>query len=298
MQISIKACLWTMLGMTVAIVAALGVLSHRSLVAAGYGLRQLLATTEIVSRHQTGDMMHDAIRGDVMAALVAEGPGEWREVGIAFEAHVREFRAVVAANAGASVDAAMRESFAEAARGIEAYVAAASSVIEAARTDKARARALYPAFAAKFGELEESLGAITEQLTSVARSSREDEQRLIDRALRIGLAVGAGACALALLLALWVARRIRGGIAALVGTVRQIQATHDLARRVPPGGTGEIDELAYCFNGYLGEMNEVIAEVQQGATAIKQRADQVSLASDVLASGATSQAASIEQVTA
>ena len=42
MQVSIKACLWTMLGMTVVIVAALGILSHRSLAAAGDGLEQLL----------------------------------------------------------------------------------------------------------------------------------------------------------------------------------------------------------------------------------------------------------------
>src|SRR3546814_13529434 len=66
-------------------------------------------------KHMEADMMHDAIRGDVLAALLV-APGDAagaKEVRDAFDEHAQRMRKVIAENAAAQLPQAIAQAIAE-----------------------------------------------------------------------------------------------------------------------------------------------------------------------------------------
>lgn len=129
--------------------------------------------SEIVRRHLAADMMHDAIRGDVLKALLVEHGAlglTIAEVKSELDEHITEFNAnveqalVLAKGADRAVLEALMEPLA-------AYAAAAQSTVALAETDVDAAEAAFPAFIEKFEILEGTMGAATDELSAAQENS-------------------------------------------------------------------------------------------------------------------------------
>src|SRR5688572_16983274 len=130
------------------------VISVQALNGTGETAHELLASAEATEDVLLADMMHDAVRGDVLQALVSDGQGSLYEGAVADLAEHDQFmREILAEVAGDDLDAEVDAAVAEVTPAVEAYLAAAADIVATAGVDPQAAQEAYPAFAAAFAAL-------------------------------------------------------------------------------------------------------------------------------------------------
>ena len=95
-----------LLPVAVGVVAVLAVAGSGSRTASGLQdvTHGITVDSEVLANHLTGDMMHDALRADVLAVLLSETPAEVAEHRAAIEEHGATFLEMQDANAGLTED--------------------------------------------------------------------------------------------------------------------------------------------------------------------------------------------------
>ncbi|MGE0742203.1 MAG: methyl-accepting chemotaxis protein [Hyphomonadaceae bacterium] len=148
-------------------------------------------TANLLRSHLTADMMHDAIRSDVLAAITAGNPASGialADVRVDFAEHVTEFRAMIAAEGEYAQTEAEREAVTGVATPLEAYVNKAEEVVGLAETSPAAALAELPQFFDQFRVLEDSMEAVTEVISTSAEETKAAADR--DTAFAFWLMIG------------------------------------------------------------------------------------------------------------
>ena len=155
-----------------------------------------MGTTSIALRNQMeADMMHDALRADVLSALHAvtakdAAAGEQTRKGLA--GHTKHFRDMIAENQKLTLAPKAAAAIKEITLPLENYIAAAESEVALAFKDAAAAEAQLPAFVSAFSVLEDKMNAVSDvieesgktvQAQSVALVS--DFHRLLGQALAV-----------------------------------------------------------------------------------------------------------------
>ena len=117
----------------------------------------------MLRNHMVGDMMHDAVRGTVYAALYGAASGKPAQIAAArkdLAEYAANFRQIMAENRKDAEEAKLQALLDKTDADVEAYLSIARKMVDAAATDRARAEALFPEFNAKFDALEDSMEAI------------------------------------------------------------------------------------------------------------------------------------------
>ncbi|CAD0351528.1 methyl-accepting chemotaxis protein [Xanthomonas sp. WHRI 8391] len=178
-----------MLGILV-LVAALALLA---LGGVGYnGQRGLLAaiaaqviSSDALRNHMQADMMHDALRGDVTAALLAASRQDDAAIAAARTSlgeHATEFRQSLEANRTLPLDPALRSELEAVTPTLQAYIAAADQVMTLAETH-ADSGTAYADFNDKFGQLETRMGAISERILALNAANRSQAEHYSQRVM-------------------------------------------------------------------------------------------------------------------
>ncbi|MBL8877670.1 MAG: hypothetical protein JNG88_01005 [Phycisphaerales bacterium] len=240
-------------GIFCALLAAVGWWSARLL---SGSLHSSVLAASAIRNHLEGDMMHDALRGDVFAALFAKSPDETAaartdvaEHSARFQEYIRENQALApkvfepgVLNALTAVDAPLR-----------AYIASANELVDLALNDREKAEARMPEFYASFSALEEQMENVSDKLETAAASiGALGQARERTASWAMGLTT-----LFTIPLLLWVATRISNSV------VRPIE--------------------------------RVMSELSEGSETLTQVAEQAAAAAGTLAQGASTQAESLEQ---
>jgi len=154
---------------------------------------------EALGNHQEADMMHDALRGDVLAALLAKRLGTpATEVESALQEHAAEIRKRVAANKDLPLDSRIRHQLNLVQAPLNEYVEAAISLTALGLKDPEAGAAQLPAFMEKFEALEESLGNVRieiEKLVNATTDNSQSEAKLGTWLMILAVVVNAGTLA-------------------------------------------------------------------------------------------------------
>lgn len=215
----------------------------------------------MLRNHMVGDMMHDAVRGSVYAALYGAASGQPAQIAAArkdLAEYSANYRQIMAENRKDAEEPKMAALLEKTDADVEAYLGIAAKMMDAAATDRARAEALFPEFNAKFDTLEESMkaiGLVFEELLSQQNAAAQSNSwlLLVFFAL-VSLAVVSGT--------VWMVRRAI--VARLIRLAERLGtlASGDFAAPVPEADTSdEIGDIARA------------AEVFRAAALAKQRAD-------------------------
>lgn len=146
----------------VVLAVCVGLVGEVGLRSVSNGLREVLETSQILRNHLESDMMHDAIRGDVLGAMLAQTPQGRDQVRAELEEHSNTFNELLAANLALVNDAAVHDALVAAQPALESYVRSAGEISAAAAIDAEHARAALPEFQAAFGLLEERMEALSD----------------------------------------------------------------------------------------------------------------------------------------
>ncbi|HVY89223.1 MAG TPA: HAMP domain-containing protein, partial [Hyphomonadaceae bacterium] len=158
------------------LVAFCGAANYWSTSTLGAALDDAEVDGEMIRTHMSADMMHDALRADVLAALTSLSPQsglKLADIKEEMKAHAEEFRTSIAHEKDLDVAPEVREAL----KGVEAplgeYVAAAEHLFNLVETDPANAMAGLPAFMKQFEALEVAMSSVSDVMAANGAADRK-----------------------------------------------------------------------------------------------------------------------------
>jgi len=167
------------LGITVAILAICGATG-----AAGWwGVASLAdkmtrsgETMMALRHHMEGDMMHDALRADVLMALQVAQTGDARQqdqVMADLQEHVKTLETAMQANRELALGPAVQQALTQVQAPLAAYVGEAQKMVRMAFENSHMAAAAFPQFMQSFSAMEEALANVSDGMEAAASAAEE-----------------------------------------------------------------------------------------------------------------------------
>jgi methyl-accepting chemotaxis protein len=230
-------------------------------VSAGEGMREAMklkgelastiASADVLHQHMVADMMHDALRADVLSIMAASQPGSGVDMAESRQdlaEHAAKFREVVGANLAQAQDPDSRKALEEVKGPLETYIAAA----EAIGADPTQALARYADFKARFSALETAMEEAAEKIDAASAATVARAQARANWAVGLMAAVLAVGVAFAVALIVMARRTVLAPIRDLTADMRELAAGNtDIALK----GADRVDEV--------GDIGRAVRQFQQ-----------------------------------
>jgi methyl-accepting chemotaxis protein len=162
---------------SVLVTLVVGAIGLTGMTIAATGVDRVNTLADAIRNHMQADMMHDALRGDVLLGLKASAEGDGATVSAAaaeVRQHSEDFKASIGQNAQLKLSDDIEQTLLALQPRLDAYVASASAIVELARTDSAAASAGFPEFIRNFEALEADMEAAGDLIQSAAGQTNTD----------------------------------------------------------------------------------------------------------------------------
>ncbi|BBH66627.1 hypothetical protein ACTI_33120 [Actinoplanes sp. OR16] len=219
--------------------------------------REIATISSAMSDQWNADMMHDALKADVMSAMYSgSDDGEVTGHGDTMVAKFDE--------AAAQAPAGMRADYAKVRPDVVAYAESAAATVRAAVADRAAAGEQLTAFLTAYAALEEELGGLDDEMLAevdAVSAQGQDASTTSSRFIKIAAFV---ANLITVIVCFFTIRAIRRPLRAMRETLHTL-AQRDLTARAPIVARDEFGEMAQ-------ELNEALTAIQ---TTVKATAERV-----------------------
>jgi len=254
-------------GLVCAIAAGAGVFTVDRL---GSELDNSLRVGQIVRAHMQGDMMHDAIRADVIGALESTiiGSGfDIEKISADFAEHSKSFRESIEAASKLAVDPAIGEALKAVEAPLLSYEQSARAIIGMATGDATGARAAYPAFMQQFENLEGAMEEAADKIEAVAAAEAVTARDLSQVGLILMLGLLGVGVAVAAAIVLVARRQVVRPLLDVTNVLERL-AKGDLTAE--PARSTSQDEIGR-MNGALQAFRQAVIDRQTELEAADQR---------------------------
>lgn len=265
----------------------------------GKALSENELSVNALRNHMEGDMMHDALRADVLAAFVVQ-PGDGaaaEQVRQDLQEHSQWFRKVVEQNQGLPLNDAIHQALVELRPDLEAYIGAAESIVGKALLDPVAARAELPQFVQAFKELEgrnEALSSLIEKHVEQTNRAREDSMRYSAWMLAGGILV---ACLVLGQLCRQLLRAVLQPLRKLVSSARVI-AQGNLQEPIGVDSNDEAGQLQRALGEMQENLRQMITIIRQESEELHDTSQSIGQTSQSIVHGASQQADSATSMAA
>lgn len=147
--------------------------SSRQLSAAAVRQQQ---AAESLANHLSADMMHDALRGDVLTLLRTSSPAAHDEAAAELDEHAEQFVSHLASNEALVRDPRILQGLREIRPALDAYIEQARKLELLTRDDQGAAEAGLPAFFEAFEDLEQQQAAVSELIETQVDQAGADAE--------------------------------------------------------------------------------------------------------------------------
>lgn len=220
--------------------------------------------------HMVADMMHDAIRADVLASLVAANETERQAARSSLEEHLRELNEQLVANDRRGLSTAVRAQLQTARLKLANYERLSLHVVGLAANRQAAMAAL-PEFHETFDQLEEELEQVGNALEAESAQVGATTQAALDR-FRRALVVSCVLASLVMMVLSYVlSRRILGPLDELTKAANAL-ARGEVNQEVHHRASTELGVLAESFRSmivYLREVGSAVAALGNGNFSVR-----------------------------
>ena len=299
-SMTIKQKLWGFAFLSVAFSAAIAAAGYWGQQQIGAAMSDVMVNSAAQKNQMQADMMHDALRADVLAALLAGQKSEAdrgedaKRITSDLREHANIFRERLDANEKLPLDATIKKALSESGVVLDSYIRAAESIVGLAFTDAVAGQAQYPEFEKAFEAVESMMGETSELIESRSRQSEASSDSAIVTA-QGAIVLGLLGCALVLFgISFVFTGAITRPLDAAVKFARAV-AEGDLTQRVEVHSTDEVGQLMQA----LKEMNEnlvrVVGQVRTGTDTVATATSQIAAGNLDLSSRTEQQASSLEE---
>ena len=276
-----------LLPVAVGVVAVLGVAATGSSTASDLQAvtHRVTVDSEVLANHLTGDMMHDALRADVLAVLLTETPAEVAEHRAEIAAHGATFLEMQDANAGLTEDAELRTALSDARPTLEAYLASAQRIADVAATDRAAAKALLPEFATAFEELATAQEALSERIGDDIAADREASADVAASARRTLLGSAGLALLVVIALGFVVARSVTAPVTRLQRRLTLL-GDGDLSAEPEAWSADELGDMGRALETTQASLRRTVLTLGGNSQALSAAAEELSVTAQAIATSA------------
>ena len=246
-------------------VASSGYVGNREL---STSLGDITTNFSALKNHLSADMMHDAIRADVLSALYAGEVGNQemlRDAEASMQDHANELRENLGKNAALDLDPHIKKALIQIKPTLDKYVASAHDIIALAGKNRVAADAQLPAFRASFSALETDMAALSELIkTNTDRSQQSGEMVATDsqKLLTISTIIS---CAALLIISYFLSKGIITRLNEFSQHVNEIAQQGNLAAVIPATGHDEITQVVRTFNHFTAKLRDTMLQFNQAA---------------------------------
>ncbi len=289
---------------SVAVGAAIGA-------AALWGINQLNGTIDEVAvtasalrNHMDGDMMHDGIRGDLLAmfyARDAKSKTEFQEATLQeatrnLREHVERFRSDLAANGALRLEPEVRKPLDEMIQPLEQYLQLAQAIGLLLETNRHKADSLYPIFKESFSALEDKQETVGFAIEAAAKKAQGKAVQMTSSTQRVIVLFAVAGSLLTMIVGYLSARSITKPVKRLVKAAEAV-AGGDLCVAITMRSKDEIGKLAESFNKMVEDMRATVTSLRQSIEMVSTSCREISNSTEEISAGATQQSDSAAEVT-
>jgi methyl-accepting chemotaxis protein len=307
MKLTIQTKLFAMSALGLLFVCAVGATGYVAATRLTGAAGKIVDTGSALMTQMAADQDHDALRADVLAALLAgekKDEAEQKAVREELDAHSKDLRESMKKLETFALDADALESVRHTGPALLAYLASADDIVTLAATDRDAAGARLPAFLVAFKNLERDMASMSEKIEQQARTTR-DASEAISATAKVTVVAAALACGAALALLGWIiSRGIVGPIRRAVQIAEQV-ARGDLRSHIRVSGNDETAQLLAALRSMNDNLARVVGSVREGSNNIAEGSSHISAGNldlsqrtELQASNLQQTAASMEEITA
>jgi methyl-accepting chemotaxis protein len=284
-------------------IAAIGMINIQRLDTA---LVSVTDTGQAVHRQMDADMMHDAIRADVLGALLAVRQGDATRTQAAqhdLSEHIERFKKEIAGNAQSEIGAAALHQSESMAPVLNSYWDTANEIITALAAGKADVSGDMTRFEQNFSTLEGEMEKLSDLIQAQAEIAKNDAHgRISGSFYSTATILVVSMIALGLLVRVLFIRVVHP-LATLAQTASDIRDSGNLTLRAPDTHDNEIGHTVRAFNALLDSLQAIVREVRSDSEQIHRygqslssAAQQTAGASEKQSEAASGMAAAMEQL--
>ncbi|MDI3250624.1 MULTISPECIES: methyl-accepting chemotaxis protein [unclassified Pseudomonas] len=268
----------------------------------------------VLRNHMEADMMHDALRADVLSAMLVglgKSTSTPAEVNSSIKEHAEHFREVLADNLKLPLDASIKASLEKIKPSLDTYISAGERIVALALDNPEAARGELQTFNAAFSQLEEQMAGLSELIENNTQLTSTGTRQTISNANWTLIIVLGASLLLLLAQGRWVTLSIMGPLRT-ASHIAQSIAHGNLSEPIAePKNQDEasalIRSLATMQRDLRG-MIEVVRSNAHGVNGMSERlsqgchevagsSQQQSVAASTMAAAASEMTASIEEIT-
>jgi len=293
-----KMLVFSLLGLV--FVLAVGGIGYAAVVRLADAAHGITATSSALKSQMEADMMHDALRADVLHALLAgsrKASAEQASVQADLDEHVKQFRASMEALRAMSLAPEVDAALTKVRPTIDDYVAKAGQVSQLAFSDLAAAETQFVVFSAAFKSLEDEMEALGELIEAKVLATETESVASAGTARLIMLAAAVVSAVLLLLIGTLIGRSITGPLDRALHVTRKV-ASGDLGSRIDVTGTGETAELLASLKGMNDNLVQLVRTVRDSGQSIATGSSEIAMGSADLSQRTEAQASNLEQTAA
>ena len=302
---SIQSLLKLNAGFSLGILLVLGAGSTTAMLELNSAVNQLTSSSESVRTQMDADMMHDALRGDVLEAiklqLMADSAGKAAVLN-AVDEHGNRLLSNLGENRSNPDNQELAKEMDEVLQVAERYVASARQMTKDAAGSVPTDRQ-WEQFMADFESLEQSMEKLSDSLASKAATAKASSRTVVELALAIMI----GFVVLAIIGVFVIVRRLGKSIGqpldALVKTVTRIDQQGDLSLRTENRHNNEIGDVIKAFNALMDSLQNIVRgvrlssqELLSSSNHLGEAASQSLTSSQANSDAASSVAAAVEEL--
>ncbi|MFG6449163.1 methyl-accepting chemotaxis protein [Roseateles sp. BYS180W] len=262
--------------------------------------RNMQLVGEALRAQTEADMMHDALRSDVLAALYAASQGDTPkqdDVNKDLSEHVENFTRLADSLKAMPLPEPVQQTVTQLRPKLDDYIRTAQSVVHAAFERPQAARQQLTHFDQSFKVLEEDMEKLSDQIAALNEEQQAANELLGDNTLLLIGALALATPVVLLVLSVMTARRVAGPLAQAVVVTRTV-ATGDLSAEVVEQGDREARHLLKGLADMTQQLSHVVGEVRDTAQTIATGSEQIAAGSNDLSRRTEEQASNLEQTAA
>lgn len=255
-------------------------------------INALLTVQQMIRNQTEADMMHDAVRADVLSALYREKNGEQAklpDIRKELAEHAGNLRKLMAENRALPSSAEVQQQIDSTLPLVERYLQSAEKIVSEIGVQQATALQHLPVFEKDFNTLEGSMAHLTDQIEQLATQDKIATEQIIERQGQANVLIGA----LASILLIWRARHLSHilvkPLARLTAVATEVSHSGKLSLRVPEDAGLELAQSIRAFNQMLQSQQTLVLQLQDASLQLQACAQDMSQLSHTLSGNAAQQ---------
>ncbi|WP_036250452.1 methyl-accepting chemotaxis protein [Massilia sp. BSC265] len=297
MKLSIKHQLYLSYLVTLLFCGVVGAIGYLSVGALDRSMDAISVNGSALRHQMQADMMHDALRGDVLAALMAATPEEHADARRSADEHAAVFKQTMAKLDVEETNAAVKAAIARVRPDAEAYLASAARIVALAGSDGAAARAAFGSFMDSFRKLEGGMEAVSELIEKDSDAARAAGDSVAeDSSLKIVLVALASMVATVAMGSFLIRAIVHPLEEAIVfaDRIADGELGHTMAA-VADGDRTETGRLRRALESMRANLHGIVSAVRDGTDSIGIASQEIAAGNQDLSRRTENQASSLEE---